>query len=746
MNNRKVLTLLSIWLIIPFVGFSQMCPNMSTYCADAPLICGLNQLNNNSACSLVSPAIYVGDRCNEVCYASPDNQVHYVFTTNGEHFTITLTVSNCQNDLYPPSYWGVAMVITSACCSGNLNLCTPVYCGPSQVCSGSLSGKLPSCQIYYLYLDGLNGSYCDYFLTVSGGASNVPLVLKNINNLPGKLINLNRGTCNYKFTVEPRDAPCEGYYEWTLDGVPIDDHYREIKLDFPDEGDFQICVQGYIGLPDLNCGQSNLSCTKVEVRQEHRTGNARILCNETKGYKWHKLSITQSGFYQQEFIEKCHVFDSTLEFIILPKPSSGIVNFISCNKSDVYFDPIWKEHYRKCTSNKKILIPKSSEVYSCDSSYILNVAYVDLQNKMYLNCKNGSIYMIPELSNYTDTCGIGLKMTYQYNWFEKNNNSLQFLSQEKELKIVKKGNFQLQVILSYKLATEEGTCIVIFDENIDEDTYLIPPKTSSLIGKTDLCKGDIECYSIDDIVRNPFSFSWSVEEGTIQTQNPNQSNKVCVIWDKNSMMSKGKICVSYADSCSSNLKACLDVEFGKSQKDIAGPNQQRGGVLGAKLNAKGKTGLWTYAGGPGTVFFTDPTDPKTQVRVSRFGSYEFKWTIIEDGCEIYGYVRINFYIEFPELEGEYFRHFYNEEGKTFPFKKIKSHYYKNQLTIEGESIIDSDIQFQLINIQGKILFSKNIKTIGSKFCDRNDLCLTPGIYFLIIENNMGRKVNKILIY
>jgi hypothetical protein len=723
-------------------SFSQTCPYMSTYCANAPLICDLNVLNN-SVCYLVSYTNYVGDRCNTTCLASPDNTVHYAFTTDGSPFTITCSFSNCQNTI---GYKGMMMAITTECCTGNLNLCTTKSEPLPPIATMSLNAKLTPCKIYYLTLDGANGSFCDYTLSVSGGAANVPLVLKNINNDPNNNIELNRGTCNYKFKVDPRDAACEGYYEWTLDGNPVNDNDRELSLSFPDEGDFQLCVKGYIGLPNFNCGESNITCTTVKVRQEHFIGNTRILCNELKGYKWFNQTINSSGIYNQLFNEPCRIFDSTVEFIILPKHNPGIVNYYSCSKADPYHDPVFKEYYRNCTANKTILMSKSTEIYACDSSYILNVAYADLKNTMHLTCKNGSVYMIPEITNHTDTCGVGLVMSLEYNWYEKTGNDVLFLSHDKELKISKKGNYQLHVILHYGKGTDVGVCNFYFDENIDEDIYLGTPTTGTLTGKNQVCKGDVECYSIDDIVKNPFSFTWRVEEGMIESQNPNQSSRICVKWDKNSPNKKGKVCVTYSDSCSSSLEACIEVEFGKSEKDIAGPDQKVGGVLGAKMNAKGTKGLWTYAGGPGSATFTDQTDPKSRVRVSRFGSYMFKWTIMEGDCEVYGFVTVNFYIEFPELEGEYYKPFYDIGGPGFGLGNVRAHYINDQLTFEGKLKTNSAIQYQIVNIQGQVLHSNELQSNDDEFVKNVTLELPAGIYFLILENNTEQKISKFMVF
>ncbi len=593
--------IICIFFCIPFIYMTninaQTCPNMSTYCADVPLACGANTLNN-STCSLVLGTNYQGDRCNELCTPAAQNQVHYAFVTNGSKIDIIVTTAGCVNDFYGPSHTGLDLGVSTACCGGTLITCkrTPTPIPPGYQIKITIPDPVP-CKIYYMDLDGIDGTICDYTVNITGGNAPLPLVLKNINNDPNNIIDISLGTCAYKFTAEPKNQPCEGYFEWTFDGVPLNDNDREVKIDFPNEGDFVLCVKGYIGIPNYNCGQSNVTCTTIKVKKDQFYGNTRVLCNELKGFKWHQQKINSSGIYTQAFHDPCHIYDSIVEFIILPKPQSGHVNYVSCSRADIYYDPVYKDYYRVCTANKKIIVPKSTEIYGCDSSYILNVAYVDLKNSFHLGCRNGNVYMIPDIINHTDTCGIGISMTLNYAWYEKINNNIVFLGQGKELKITKKGNYQLQVLTQYTLGTESGTCTIAFDEDIDEDSYLITPNTGSLSGKIQVCKADIECYSVSDIVKNPFSFTWSVDQGTIITPNPDTSKKICVQWDKNSTMTHGKICATYSDSCSSNLQACLDIEFGKSQKDVAGPDQKIQGVLGTKMNAQGKKGLWTYAGG-----------------------------------------------------------------------------------------------------------------------------------------------------
>ncbi len=749
LNSTKLQTRRNFLLVVLIAYFvypanCQNCPNMSSFCANIPLTCGANNLNNSS-CTLDESSNYSGDRCNELCTGSAQNQVHYAFVSNGSKIDIILTTSNCSDAWYNNP--GLDMGVSTACCGGTSVSCkrSPTPIPPSYQLKITIASPIP-CKVYYIDIDGFNGTVCDYTMNVSGGYAPLPLVLKNINNDANNVIDMSLGACSQKFTVEPRDEPCEGYYEWTFDGQPLNDFDREVRIDFPNEGDFVLCVQGYIGVPNYNCGQSNLTCTTIKVTKDQFYGNTRILCNEQRGFKWHQQKINSSGVYTQGFNTACHIFDSIVEFILLPKPVSGKINYISCTRSDPYFDPIQNVFYKNCTANKKIPITKSTEIYACDSSYILNVSYVDLKTNFHLDCKNGNVFMSPEIINYTDTCGIGIEMNYSYSWFEKINNTTQFLGQGPELKIVKKGIYQLLVLAQYTFGTESGTCSFVFDEDIDEDTYLIAPHTGSLLGKNQVCKGDVECYSINDIVKDPFSFNWTVMEGDIVSPNPNQSDSICIQWHKNSSMTSGKICVSYSDSCSSSLQACLDIEFGRSEKKIAGPDQELGGVLGTKLNAQGKKGLWTYAGGPGTVHFTDPTDPKSRVRVSRFGAYTLKWTTFQDGCEVYGYLTINFYIEFPELQGEYLPPF-KGYGITGPnISAFESHYINRQLNIQFASEIKNAIHYQIINVQGKAIDAGTIPMVSNESLIQLNIDLNPGIYFINMKSGNLSQISKFVVF
>ena len=718
----------------------QTCANMATFCNDVPLTCGANNLNN-STCSLVPPNNYTGDRCNELCASATANQVHYAVITNGSPFTILFTAANCIP--YVSTETGIDIGISTSCCGGTIVACERLRTPPYQT-TITVPGPVP-CKIYWIDIDGHQGTICDYTLSVSGGSAPLPLVLKNINNDPDNIIEVKQGACSVKFTVEPRDEPCEGYYEWTYKGNLVSDNDREVRLDFPTEGEFELCVQGYLGIPGFNCGQSDITCTTIRVIRDQLYGSLRILCNESKGSRWHHQKITASGIYKQGFNDYCHIYDSVVEFIILPATESGIINYVSCSKSDPYFDPIHKEYYRNCTHNKKIFIPKSTEVYGCDSSYILDVAYIDLANNFHLKCRNGNVYMTSDIVNNTDTCGVDIQMILSYAWFEKTNTGLDFIGNGHELKILKKGNYQLHILTQYQMGTEAGSCTITFDENIDEDTYLMSPTTGSLLGKSQVCKADIECYSVLDLVKNPYSFSWSVSEGTIITPNPDTSKNICVQWDKNSTMTHGKLCATYSDSCFSSIQACLDVEFGKSQKNVAGPDQQIGGVLGTKMNAIGKKGLWTYEGGPGNAHFIDPTDPKSRVRVSRFGNYTFKWTTTEGDCEVYGFMTINFYIEFPQLEGEYFKQFYNLEHKGNPIKSIKVNYINDQLTFSGELPMNSNFIYNIFNMQGQLMMEGDIRNCENKFTNYLSNTLSPGLYFIVIEHESETSVQKILV-
>ncbi|MBK6824239.1 MAG: hypothetical protein IPG87_15150 [Saprospiraceae bacterium] len=75
-----------------------------------------------------------------------------------------------------------------------------------------------------------------------------------------------------------------------MDGVEIGNGLKEITLDFPDEGDFQLCVTAYIGNPQSGsiCDQDGPRCITMLVSTTPQLfGTPRTLCSERIPFNWH---------------------------------------------------------------------------------------------------------------------------------------------------------------------------------------------------------------------------------------------------------------------------------------------------------------------------------------------------------------------------------------------------------------------------------------------------------------------------
>ncbi len=95
-------------------------------------------------------------------------------------------------------------------------------------------------------------------------------------------------------------------------------------MDWPDEGEFQICVTAVIG--NLNngsiCDQEGPVCATVRVRKIESASSERTLCFENTPYSWHgKLVTALGGEYKHTFNDRltCCEFDSVINFIVLDK-------------------------------------------------------------------------------------------------------------------------------------------------------------------------------------------------------------------------------------------------------------------------------------------------------------------------------------------------------------------------------------------------------------------------------------------
>ena len=621
--------LFSIWSL----ELSAQCtPPSADECEDANVLCSLDEVNGYT-CQNTTYSNPTG--CSPLCPSGggAHNTGWWAFVCDGGPVTITITFSNCS-----VNGTGVQMGIWGDCDCNESIVCNPNCNGAG---SFTLSGNLTACKTYYLFVDGCSGDVCDFTLTTSGGSA--PM-LPPLGNIMGPR-DVCKGACNIKYTINTGGA-CDPTYEWTLDGTEIGSGLGEVTLDFPDEGDFQLCVTAYIGNPQSGsiCDQDGPKCITIRVRPiADKIGPPWTLCNERIPFNWHGEQISATGEYRHEFTDRatCCKFDSVRQFIVLEVPEPPDVYHLGCDNNDVYIDPTTRQVFSTCQNGKIVNLPKSTDPWRCDSTYKLTAIFLDYNVTFREYCIGGKLEIQPRVIDRTKTCGAaGLSTDISYKWFLKNDPSKKAIGNDEILTDVeKKDDYCVEIKVLANLGDKAIVCFYEFCEQFDEDQF--KPKKVCPKGDLQVCKGKTGIYYIDTILPNDVYFlNWNVSGGTILTKNAFDTTVIEVLWNTNAPV--GTVCFNFESNCGPSPECCIDVEIVPSPAPDAGPVISVCGLSTSFQGKKDVGGQWTKISGPGNVTYSDQFDDKSAVTVDQYGTYVFGYTETRLGCITTDSTTINF--------------------------------------------------------------------------------------------------------
>ncbi|MBK7811070.1 MAG: T9SS type A sorting domain-containing protein [Saprospiraceae bacterium] len=537
---------------------AQCTPASADECEDANVLCSLWEVNGY-CCQ--NTDYYNPTGCSPLCPSggAPHNTGWWAFVTQGGPVDITITFSNCT-----VNGQGVQMGIWGDCTCGESLVCNPACNGPGNY---TLSGNLKPCKIYFLFVDGCSGDICDFCLTTAGG---LPPMLPPLGNITGpKEVCI--GACKTKYTVDVAGA-CEPVYEWTLDGVEVGNGSGEVSLDFPDAGDFVLCVTAYIGNPQSGsiCDQEGPVCITVKVRPENdRIGPTWYLCHEDVPFNWHGIVVDSAGEYRQRFTDMftCCTYDSIRPFVILDVPKTGVKYFVGCNSTDAYIDPNTRQTFNTCQHDKLINIPNTSDPYRCDSSYLLNAIFLKYTATFREYCASGQLILDARILDRTLICGNDsvLMRSVRFRWYLKSDSTRATLDTQPYLELDRKDDYCLEMLIESEFGNQKKNCIFSFCEDKDEAEFL--PYEVCMVGNFKAKNGDSAQYNIDTLLKPTVTAqTWTVEGGIILTRDEGKdTSDVLVMWDDTS--SVRMICYQYSNECGLSKKCCREVKFTSSLRE-----------------------------------------------------------------------------------------------------------------------------------------------------------------------------------
>ncbi len=717
-------------LAVSSVQLNGQCnPALAQTCSSVPLLCSLDELNGLSC----SNAGTLPSSCSPICSqgGAAENTAWWGFTGNGNNVSITLNAGSCANSQ------GLEFGVLLNCKCASSVACKSNPCVPPGG-SATLTFNTQQCAKYYLWVDGCNADICDFTIQTAGGALPPLTPLGFINNDPGRVFEICKGYCSYHFFVQNQNDGCYINYRWTIDGVPTGDIERNLYLDLPKEGDFQLCVTQQLMNPGdvtMVCNEQGPQCATIKVRSlADRFGAPRTLCWETanpKPFKWFNQFVTTSGEYRAHVSDNhCCEFDSIVQFTVLDEPTPKSVYYITCDNKP-YIDLLGKKH-QPCLSHEQILLQKTSVPYKCDSSIYLTALQVDFAPSWAVNCIGGKVELVPNVK-VLKPCEAGETYEFDYNWYLKKDTTKLISKDERLLVNASSEDYVLKVNVITTIESEIAMCTRTFYESFDEGN--VTPSCFALVGEPVYCFDQTGFYAIDSLVNQKVNFyNWTVDRGQIVSNA--DSSSVQINW----MLSPGdtgRVCASYTVDCGTSCVKCKSVVL---DHRIAGPDfSQRG--LSANLDALAHAnGMWRLISGPHPVKIYEPSNPKTRISAYNYGMYCFEWSISANNCTVRDTLCVELYSgkrASPEYPDRLFDFRGGRSGKRE--KPTLNIFTPNLLRANGSSYLSvngcngSRLRYSWVNMMGrKISDHQLILDSGTTHVEIN-IPKEPGVYFIQVQ-------------
>lgn len=620
---KNVLLFYITYFLICFESIAQCAPEFATSCNNAYVFCSLDALNGYTCANTSMIPGHCPMPCSQGGVAHNTNWL--AFVSDGGTKTFTLTIGTCV------TFQGLQFGIWGDCSCTEEVYCYSIPCAPPSSVQAFSVDLLP-CKTYYMWIDGCSGDICDFTINTSGGGLGPPLsVLGFINNIDSMIIEpVCVGTCNYRFFIEPQSGSCTPNYVWTLDGDEIAANSNEIFWDFPDEGDFTLCVTISTGNPSNAsfCTQIGPRCAVVKVRPiPDRMGADKVICWEQVnpgGYKLHSQRIFQSGKYREQFTDtNCCKFDSVWCVTVLDQPVPPDVYYITCDNSP-YIDATGRS-WAGCRNHFQIPIPKSTDPYLCDSSILLTSVQVNYESKMSSGLENGFLFYQPNI-RISKPCNVGETYFFQYAWRDKVDTTGRVISNDERLLVPGSGQYIVDVSVLCVVGNDSAYCLKSFQEEFDESVLLPVPQISSI---QNICPFDTAwAYGQSAIMDPAMKYHWIIKGGVILS-NPD-SSAIQILWN-NIHMEEPYL----------SLTVSIDSIFSPATSIFLSTTHS--GVLPKDFSVFGKSstlkvnstlpGLWSIISGPHSAFIEVDSQHFTRVHVESFGTYCFEWLAELKNCQ-----------------------------------------------------------------------------------------------------------------
>jgi hypothetical protein len=403
-----------------------------------------------------------------------------------------------------------------------------------------LSGPTVPCKVYYVFVDGCNGSVCEFTVEVIKGMS-PPAMDKD------PILEVKRNSCLGEMVCATASIPggCATDFVWTLNGINSQQSGNVWCNAFQTQGSYELCAKGILGSQNNICQESDQVCVTIEVEglptiehpseivcYEDRNGLLFLECAtpvpSTPGTHRICCQTVKPNGCIQEVCKEFHV-----QFPVEPQAERKIY----CERQRVTLPD--GRRINEC-GNYFINIP-GGDKNGCDSSAIWEIIYLEPELKFQSPECNNESYCIEVEANIP--C---LNESIRYNQYWLNRRTKDTVSfNSAQLCIREPGQYcyVIQMLGNFEFCGLYTYCYNFPNSNWVEWS-----------GLDTVCNSNVHIekisYSGEDI---PDSYQWTIDGGTIIEQ----PTDTTITWIAGENTSHVRICAQASQGKCRLLDTCV---------------------------------------------------------------------------------------------------------------------------------------------------------------------------------------------
>ncbi len=565
MRSKSIQVIILLFCIsVLWIDLSGQCsdtPQAGLFCDPdlpdgAPLLCNLDCLDGFMDRLPVEDPMILMDQPPRLCsngmgnQGDPNNMSWFAFIAGSETIRFRITPSNCTVE--GNNLTGIQAGIYTRCYDWD-----DLYCiGDCQIDAFEIGGPgFIVGQTYYFFLDGCNGSVCDYRVEVIEGEQPFRLpeitgMIPNIDlendtvclgaSLTFMLSGLTQEGIDYTYTITPptSDYPSGRHPEESL---PLTDWV------FNEEGVFTLSVQATNGCDVTDVFTRNVIVSRIE---DVIYDDIELCLEDISSFPGPEGWVGNNIFFpgnnrvavDNEF--GCTYFQEINVRTISLGPRTDVDLYVCTDDF-----PFEYEGYiiSEQVTNMPLSLDNASST-GCDSLVSLTVSHLSLDAEIVIQDCVGEDVLLELAIGGRSPSGLSID---QVVWLDEQDNVIQpFDAEGVVIAIQNNGVYRAEMDISFNGIQCNQ---IITSGPIDiNDTRPEPPQL--LNWNDSFCSNDVvQTYRIAEASEEIFEYIWSYPDGLSDVMD-NQSDSLVVNWGN---IPGGEICVVAVSACGESIPVCM---------------------------------------------------------------------------------------------------------------------------------------------------------------------------------------------